>query len=208
MENYCRLFRKPGRYLDSAALTTKGTTNTKLSIRVLGGSASRYYGLPSSLINTTSASLCPRINPNCLPSGDQWKSLMCSVVNCVICFPGEPSSGCNQRLSTPAVLTGYTTALPSCEKRMGPLRECWKSIVFTTRSLSSSTTSSFSMCSSTCAKEANATSFESGEMSKPFATSWFESGCGSPPSIDIFIIWPPAAPSSNTTQRPSAEHTG
>ena len=52
-------------------------------------------------IRTTSESVCPRTIASCLPSNDQWKSLISSEVNDVSRFPGEPSSGCRHRLSTP-----------------------------------------------------------------------------------------------------------
>jgi len=56
------------------------------------------YGLVSSS-STTSESVWPRIIPSFVPSSDQCISAMRSDLKFVICFPGEPSSGCSQRLS-------------------------------------------------------------------------------------------------------------
>ncbi len=75
-------------------------------------------------------SVWPRIKPSCLPSNDQRNSRMCSAGKSVICLPGEPSMGCDQRLSVPALRTAYTTALPSGEKRICPLRGRSKSTLF------------------------------------------------------------------------------
>jgi hypothetical protein len=60
----------------------------------------------TSRMSTTSESVWPRTTASLLPSHDQWKSQMCSDLNEVICLPGEPSSGCCQRLSTPLSRAG------------------------------------------------------------------------------------------------------
>jgi len=39
--------------------------------------------------------------PKFLPSGDQWRSTICSELKLVIFRPGELSRGCSQMLSTP-----------------------------------------------------------------------------------------------------------
>src|SRR5580704_14489486 len=60
----------------------------------------------ASRISTTSESVCPRTRASCFPSKDQWKSKIRSDVKLVICLPFDPSSGCDQRLSTPPSRTG------------------------------------------------------------------------------------------------------